>query len=77
MVLPIHDRLSAGCSPLVRFLTFDDKPRARKRVGRTAHVDPLQQLLEVRLAGKDDLQLQRFLVVQIGELEIREKCWGG
>ena len=42
--------------------TVDDNP-----LGKLGHVDPLQEFVKVRLAGKDDLQLQRFPVVQIGQ----------
>ncbi len=40
----------------------DDDP-----LSKLGHVDPLQQCVEVRLAGKNELQLQRFPIVQIGQ----------
>src|ERR1051326_9034959 len=53
--------------PCVRFrerfqVKVHDNP-----LGKLGHVDPLQQCVKVRLAGKNDLHLQRFPVVQIGE----------
>ena len=36
-------------------------------LGELGHVDAPEQGMEVRLAGQDDLQLQRFSIVQIGQ----------
>src|SRR5215831_7778603 len=57
-------------------VTVDDNT-----LGKLRHVDPLQEFVKVRLAGKDDLQLQRVPVVQIGQQpqffeQIRTKALG-